>query len=95
MEKATFAIDEMHCGSCVNRVSAALRAVDGVKVERVAVGTAEVSLDPIKATPQAVVEALAAAGYPARAEPIAGVAGTSTTPAAVGKDHGCGCCRKS
>jgi copper chaperone CopZ len=40
--------------------------LDGVDVQQVSVGTAQVSFDPVKTTPAAIAEALASAGYPAR-----------------------------
>ena len=87
MNKASYSIDGMHCGSCVSRVSTVLRNIDGVNVEHVAVGSAEVSLDPAKVSAPAVAAALAKAGYPAQPA-IATEACQSPTS---GK-KGCGCC---
>ena len=37
-----FAIEGMHCGACVNRVTAALNSVSGVEVDSVEIGSAAV-----------------------------------------------------
>jgi copper chaperone CopZ len=37
-----FAIQGMHCGACVRRVTAALQGVNGVEVESVSIGSATV-----------------------------------------------------
>ena len=44
MDKRTLnlAIEGMHCGGCVRRVTMALQKLDGVEVVRVDVGSAEV-----------------------------------------------------
>jgi copper chaperone CopZ len=63
----SIAIEGMHCGGCVNRVTAALQKVDGVEVRRVEVGSALVTLDPDKATADQVLAAVARIGFPARA----------------------------
>lgn len=66
MPEVRFAIDGMSCEGCVRGVTAVLNRLDGVDVQQVSVGTAQVSFDPVKATPAAIAEALASAGYPAR-----------------------------
>ncbi|WP_321476817.1 heavy-metal-associated domain-containing protein [uncultured Paludibaculum sp.] len=60
------AIDGMHCGSCVNRVTLALKKVDGVDVKQVAVGSAEVEYDETKAEPAEIVESVNKIGFSAR-----------------------------
>ena len=60
-------IDGMSCGHCVSSVKKALTAVDGVSVDAVTVGSAELRYDPNKATAEAILEAVAEAGYPAHA----------------------------
>ena len=93
MNAVKLSIEGMSCGRCVEHVSTALSALDGVKVERVAVGSAEISLDPDKSSPVAVVRALAGIGYPAQVSgPV--VAGAGDAPDAPQKE-GCGCCHKS
>jgi copper chaperone CopZ len=47
-------------------VADALKAVPGVQVEKVEIGRATIALDSPATGPQAVVEALAKAGYAAR-----------------------------
>ena len=66
MELVTLTIDGMSCGHCVGRVQKALETLDGVKVETVEVGQAEVRIDEARQRLAAVVAALEAAGYPAR-----------------------------
>ncbi len=58
-------IQGMHCQACVARVKKAIEKVDGARVERVDVGSAEVSIDsPLEPL---VLDAIRNAGYePAR-----------------------------
>ena len=87
MERATLAIEGMHCGSCVNHVARALSTVEGVNVEKVAVGSAEVVYDASKVTPQVLSKAVADAGYDAKV--------TLAKPAEGRPTQGggsCGCC---
>jgi copper chaperone CopZ len=60
----TVEIDGMHCQACVARVRKALEKVDGAKVERVDVGSAEVSIDSL--LEPLVLDAIRNAGYEAR-----------------------------
>ncbi|MEO8336655.1 MAG: heavy-metal-associated domain-containing protein [bacterium] len=60
-------IDGMSCGHCVGSVRKALAALDGVAVDAVTVGSADVRYDPNKTSTEAVLEAVAEAGYPAHA----------------------------
>jgi copper chaperone CopZ len=60
-----FEIDGMSCGHCVAAVRRALEQLPGVTVEHVEIGSATVSLDPARATPDAVVDAVADEGYAA------------------------------
>jgi len=55
------AIDGMHCQACVNRVRKAIEKVDGVVVNQVDVGSADVTVDA--AQEAAVMEAVRKAGY--------------------------------
>jgi copper chaperone CopZ len=66
MERATLTIQGMHCGSCVGHVTRVLEDLDGVNVEKVEVGLAEVVYDEAKIEPQAVANAIAEAGYEAK-----------------------------
>jgi Cu+-exporting ATPase len=64
----TLRIDNMHCGSCVRRVSQALAATDGLQVKEVRMGAARVSSSRDPAPVEQAVAALEKAGYPARLE---------------------------
>ena len=90
MKNAIFDVSGMSCGSCVRHVTDALRQAPGVEVDRVSVGSAEVSFDPAKTTSAAIAQVIGAAGYEAR-ERAGGVAdrlGCRTDP-----KRGGGCCR--
>jgi Cu+-exporting ATPase len=69
-EQITLAVEGMTCASCVAHVQKAAMAVPGVESCQVnlATGTADVTLDPASATPQAVADAIADIGYPAHTE---------------------------
>ena len=54
-------IKGMHCDACVRRVEKALAGVEGLRVEKVEVGSAAVATDA--AREQAVLEAVRKAGY--------------------------------
>jgi copper chaperone len=60
------AIDGMHCGGCVNRVTNALKKLEGVEVRQVEVGSAEVSYDAAVTPPAAIAEAVNRIGFTAR-----------------------------
>lgn len=60
------AIDGMHCGGCVNRVTNALKKLEGVEVRDVQVGSAEVSYEEAKVRPAAIAEAVNKIGFTAR-----------------------------
>ena len=62
------AIDGMSCGHCVAAVRDALAGLPGVTVQRVAVGSAAVTIEPGTTPPAAVVEAIRDAGYEARVD---------------------------
>ncbi len=59
-------IDGMHCEGCVRRVTQALSAMNGVRVESVEVGSASVRLDPARVSPQQVCAAVNSIGFAAR-----------------------------
>jgi copper chaperone len=59
-------IGNMHCGGCVNRVTAALKKLEGVEVQRVEVGSAEITLDDSVTTPDAVMESIRNIGFAPR-----------------------------
>lgn len=61
------AIEGMHCGGCVRRVTQALQHIEGVTLEKVEIGNAEGTLDPSDADLTQLVEAVNQLGF--RAEP--------------------------
>jgi copper chaperone len=63
MATLTLRIDNMHCGSCVRRVTQTLNALPGTHAEEVRVGAARVSTS---AAPTEIQQALTAAGFPAQ-----------------------------
>ncbi|MGA2050937.1 MAG: heavy-metal-associated domain-containing protein [Terracidiphilus sp.] len=68
MSEFTLRIDNMHCGSCIRRVSQALAATGRLQVKEVRVGAARLSFTENTAPVEIAVAALAKAGYPARLE---------------------------
>ena len=65
MERMTMGIEGMSCGHCVRAVSEALKEMDGVRVERVEVGSATVEYDPARVAPGAILAAVDDLGYTA------------------------------
>jgi copper chaperone len=68
MSEVNLRIDNMHCGACVRRVTQALNALAGVRVEEVQIGAARVQLADGPVTTAALVEAVSKAGFPAHLE---------------------------
>jgi len=66
MQKLSLSINGMSCGHCVNRVSKALSGLDGVSVEQVEVGSAQLSYDPAKVTTDRITRAVDDIGFEAR-----------------------------
>jgi copper chaperone len=58
-------ISGMSCGHCVARVTKALTALEGLQVENVRIGAAEVRFDPARRSIDDIVEAVRDAGYEA------------------------------
>jgi copper chaperone len=72
MEQLSLAIRGMSCGHCVKSVDQALKALPGVQVDRVEVGSAVVAYDPTLIKPEQIEEAISEEGYQAsRVEPDA------------------------
>ena len=69
MPEFTLQIDGMHCGSCVRRVTEALKSVEGAVVNEVRVGAAKLTFNQDPAPADLAVAALAKAGFPAHLEP--------------------------
>ncbi len=68
MAEFTLRIENMHCGSCVRRVSQALASTSGLVVKEVRVGAARVNSSRDPAPVDEALAALAKAGYPAHLE---------------------------
>jgi copper chaperone CopZ len=68
MAEFVLRIENMHCGSCIGRVSHALASTSGIEVKEVRVGAARVTSEAQPAPVEQVLAALAKAGYPARLE---------------------------
>jgi copper chaperone len=62
------AIEGMHCGACVRRVTSALQSVAGVTVKAVEVGSAEIVFDAAETSAQDITAALNRNGFPARVQ---------------------------
>ena len=67
MTTLTLRIDNMHCGSCIRRVTQTLNGVPATHAEEVRVGSARITTD---AAPEQIQQALTAAGYPAFVESV-------------------------
>jgi len=68
MAEVTLRIENMHCGSCIRRVSQSLASIPGLQVKEVRVGAARFDSTQDPAPVDRAVAALAKAGYPARLE---------------------------
>lgn len=65
MEQTTIAIQGMSCAHCVAAVKGALHRLEGVQVQDVKIGSAQVAYDPAAVTPARIAEAVADEGYAA------------------------------
>jgi len=65
MSTLTLRIDNMHCGSCIRRVTQTLNALPNTHAQEVRVGSARIETT---AAPDQIQQALTAAGYPAFVE---------------------------
>lgn len=66
MPEFTLRIENMHCGSCIRRVSQALAVTKGLQVKEVRVGAARLSFTQDLAPVELALAALEKAGYTAR-----------------------------
>lgn len=66
MEHLILQIDGMSCGHCVARVEKALSKLDGVHVQRVEIGSAEIVYGPSRTPFEQIRQAVDDAGYTAR-----------------------------
>lgn len=65
MERLRLDITGMSCDHCVRAVREALAEVDGAQVESVEIGSATVSYDPARTSPDAIADAVSDEGYAA------------------------------
>ncbi|MEO6816358.1 MAG: heavy-metal-associated domain-containing protein [Edaphobacter sp.] len=56
-------VEGMHCGACVRRVTNALQGVDGVQLDSVDIGSAQMTFDPAQATLENVISAVNDIGF--------------------------------
>ena len=63
MEKLTMKVSGMSCGHCVGAVTGALKKLDGVDVENVAVGSATVNYDSAVTSPAEINRAIEDVGF--------------------------------
>jgi copper chaperone len=62
------AIEGMHCGACVRRVTSALQSMEGVTVKSIYVGSAEIVFDAEETSAQDITATLDRNGFPARVQ---------------------------
>jgi copper chaperone len=72
MENLTLHIEGMSCGHCLNAVNKALATLDGVDVESVKIGRAELRFDPARIDAARIAAAISDEGYRATPAPSAG-----------------------
>jgi copper ion binding protein len=65
MRSVQLNIGGMSCGHCVARVTKTLGELEGLEVDAVRIGTAEVRFDPARRSLDDILEALRDAGYEA------------------------------
>jgi copper chaperone CopZ len=66
MEKLELEIEGMSCGHCVTAVSNALEELPGVSVDAVRIGSAHLTYEPARVSPDQIVLAVEDAGYAAQ-----------------------------
>lgn len=71
MEPLTLHIEGMSCGHCLNAVTRALATLDGVEIDSVRIGRAEVRFDPARSDAARIAAAVSAEGYRATPAPSA------------------------
>lgn len=89
MTHVTIQITGMSCGGCVRAVRNALSRMPGVQVQSVDIGSATISYDESRVTPQALAQAIRDAGYQPLASgvPVAPLV-TNPPPCGCGQVHG-------
>ena len=63
MDRVKLTITGMSCGHCVSAVDKALKGVNGVQVEQVAIGSATVTYDPATTSTDKITKAIEDEGY--------------------------------
>lgn len=63
MQSVQLSIGGMSCGHCVARVTKTLGALDGLEVDNVRIGAAELRFDPARRSIDDILVALRDAGY--------------------------------
>jgi copper chaperone len=71
MENLILHIEGMSCGHCLNAVNKALASLDGVVIDSVKIGRAEVRFDPAKIDTARIAAAVSEEGYRATPAPSA------------------------
>ncbi len=66
MESIQLQIEGMHCGACVRRVTQALEALPGIRLESVEVGSARLQYDAALIARERIPAAIDGIGFPAR-----------------------------
>ena len=67
MRSVELSISGMSCGHCVARVTKALTGLEGLEVDNVRIGAAELRFDPTRRSIEDILEAVRDAGYEASA----------------------------
>jgi copper chaperone CopZ len=63
MQPLTLTIRGMSCGHCVARVTKSLGALDGLEIDAVRIGAADLRFDPTRRSVDDILEAVREAGY--------------------------------
>lgn len=63
MRSVQLTIGGMSCGHCVARVTSTLGALEGLEVDNVRIGTAELRFDPARRSLDEILEVLREVGY--------------------------------
>ena len=67
MDTLHLEIEGMTCGHCVGAVKRSLEGVEGVSVNAVSIGSADLNFDPAKTDREAILNAVSEEGYAAHA----------------------------
>lgn len=72
MENLILHIEGMSCGHCLNAVNRAIAALDGVEIDAVKIGRADLRFDAAKIDAATIAAAVSEVGYRATPAPAAG-----------------------